>query len=285
MSTKRMSRTLIEGGATNYWKEQRVIEQRRERRLIKQALREGAEEMDFMILPVRDSVWGMKSNHATWKIELWLKGQIGRKWDDVWSDLCRRYNRRTERGRRILQYVKHIVCLSPNHQDYGDFIVDWDGILYAAKDFKIERGTVKGPRAVDYEMPSTWPKHSPCNGPRNQHSWQPSSPAYAIKRAGKIYWVEPINWISEWVEGEGGECKLIYHPTDYDIARQFTEAETAQMEARNSWGSPKLYCANRRLQRAQVAREWLNKKRETEGMDPLPDIRLLGKTLFDDGLL
>ena len=87
---------------------------------------------------------GMRRNHTGWRFEFgdrlnplrsFLKQNVGRPWDDVWSDVCRHNDARNVRGRHLREHVKQYVTGAGGQEGLGrwyrrnDFYVDDAGIL------------------------------------------------------------------------------------------------------------------------------------------------------------
>jgi len=143
MSTKNLARTVIEGGRSNHDKYDRRISLREFR--IKnhrycRAVRVGTIDFDEEMEPERYSHY-REDIHAdkTRPCERFLASRAGRHWDDVVSEIVRRFDTNTLPGRHIV--YEHLVnrVEKPDSVRYlrgwfldggPKFWVDYEGILH-----------------------------------------------------------------------------------------------------------------------------------------------------------
>lgn len=139
MSTKKLDRTAIEGGRRQGYKYERKQSLRSARRGVNSALdamRDPDEfyDMDF-VERKRSSYWsGEKFNDRLGAIKRWMKSQVGKPWDEVYSLLRKRFDTRTTAGRHILfDHMVNMVWKSQDHttrqSEYKDYYVNAEGIL------------------------------------------------------------------------------------------------------------------------------------------------------------
>lgn len=149
MSTKNLSRTVIEGGRHNYNKWERRESHKETRAALKAYLSEVEEDpenwYDYDIEPTRPV-----RKEFTDKLSpmyRWLHAQVGRPWNDVRSEVAEKFDTRTTAGRHIVyDHLIQSVEVTPDlrygryyygPEDYttsyhkNDFYVDDEGILRA----------------------------------------------------------------------------------------------------------------------------------------------------------
>lgn len=104
MATRNLARTVTEGGRARWYRDMERFGTRSERTGVKHRLRkmtvEGGE--DFSNQPRRwhDYDDGFRDKFGA--VHKWLASQAGRPWDKVFSELCRRYDRRTLKGWHLI---------------------------------------------------------------------------------------------------------------------------------------------------------------------------------------
>lgn len=136
MSKKNLARTPLEGGRTNEdreWRRDWIETHRRMRHATNHKMTRDPSAWDSIDLEIdrqgwRDSKFKDKIN----AIERWIAKQVGRKWDDVYSEIKQRFDCRTTAGRHIL--YDHIIgyvelSLDSHRRSRAEFMVDEDGIL------------------------------------------------------------------------------------------------------------------------------------------------------------
>lgn len=112
--------------------------------------------------PYRESMkvrygWNTKSlNENLRPLERWINAQVGRKWDDVYSDICSNFNKNKTINQHILdhlfQYIERCVEYKEDgtihngdlkykcrRYAYGNYTELHDGELYVDKDGKVAR--------------------------------------------------------------------------------------------------------------------------------------------------
>ncbi|NQV90096.1 hypothetical protein HQ487_01665 [Candidatus Uhrbacteria bacterium] len=95
MSTKRITRAFSESGHDSSWNHLCYTETRRNRRIWKQYMEELKNNPDQWIEHTPDAVikagsghWDERHDSRASPIERWLVSQVGRQWDEIFSDLC-----------------------------------------------------------------------------------------------------------------------------------------------------------------------------------------------------
>jgi hypothetical protein len=137
MATRDLSRTIVEPARAPHLKEWRRESIRSERMHVRRYLAEIARDSDHaeecdpsLRRPVRPDF----GCHLR-PLRRWLSGRVGQPWDAVFHELCERFDRRTFRGRHIVdQHVfRHLVDARHGRRirewSTPDFFVDDDGIL------------------------------------------------------------------------------------------------------------------------------------------------------------
>jgi hypothetical protein len=133
MATKRLSRTIIEGGRSGYNKHARRHSYAEERARARDELRKVLVDADLA------DEWGIEKRQKVFKDfadklgppRRWLKKQAGRPWDEVYSDLKRCFDPRTTSGRHIVyDHMLGWVHRGGEHPRWRhECTVDNDGIL------------------------------------------------------------------------------------------------------------------------------------------------------------
>lgn len=142
MSTKNLERVPLEGGHSNWYKNRRHEDTRRSRRKEKFYTEHG--DHDAEVAPKRkvQNIWRDEiHDDRLAAVGRWCKAQVGRKWDDVYSELRDKFDIRTLAGHHIV--VAHLIpsfCQDPLliAREKADPVVNrrWD-FLY------VEDGIVK----------------------------------------------------------------------------------------------------------------------------------------------
>lgn len=96
MATKNLSRTVVEGGRRGRYGERYV--DRRVKRAVKAQLARGEEDP---IEPVATWVTSEFSDRLA-PVERFLQSNKGRPWNKVYSELCKKFDRRTLKGYHLL---------------------------------------------------------------------------------------------------------------------------------------------------------------------------------------
>ena len=132
MSTKNLARTVIEGGRRHYNKHERRHSSAVERAHAHQLERELRHALDPEAAlfrprqPVRPD-FSDKLGPA----QRWLKGQVGRPWNNVRSELFERFDARTTAGRHILfcHLLEDVDVEAKTYRRFCRFFVSPAGIL------------------------------------------------------------------------------------------------------------------------------------------------------------
>ncbi len=101
MATKRLARTVIEGGRRNVWERRSSTqEERAEVRMYLERCEFDPEFYDDEVEPERRPV-GKEFSDKLRPMTRWLEKQVGRVWDDVRSEIFATFDTRTTAGRHI----------------------------------------------------------------------------------------------------------------------------------------------------------------------------------------
>jgi len=133
MTTKNLSRTVIEGGRTpgcTWARRASNGVHRTSARRVSGAVLRGA-DADFTVYPARKVVW-RTFNDKLGPAKRWLASQVGRPWDKARGELFARFDIRTTPGRHIV--FDHLLPeVEGQSRLRKDFVVDRAGILRKAK--------------------------------------------------------------------------------------------------------------------------------------------------------
>ncbi len=138
MSTKNLSRTVIEGGRDGYSKFQRRSSHGAERASARRLLARyvvDEDEADARAIPKRKKAYRGFADKLG-PAERWMRAQCGRPWDKVRSELFARFDTRTLAGRHIV--FGHMLpmvrtCAVTAYWSYYRFFVGNGGILRAVQ--------------------------------------------------------------------------------------------------------------------------------------------------------
>ena len=122
MSKKNLSRTVIEGGrgsGSKWDRHQSHVEDRAEAKNYIQDVSHDIENWyDYDKEPMRKAYKGF--NDKLGPLYRWLKAQVGRPWDDVYSQVCGMFDTRTTAGRHIVfDHLLYSVETEPNYSDWN----------------------------------------------------------------------------------------------------------------------------------------------------------------------
>lgn len=273
MSTKNLARTLVECGSRTDWRENRRASNRSERRRWRAHCHRLSLDQEVWLehepaepLPL---CWGYsgKREHSSQALSRWLQSQIGQRWDDVYSRLCRKFPRRSWRGHRILEeQIRYWIGFEDDpHSGWRDLIVDHEGILRSDKDY--EWNWTRSPRPQHAE-PDTWPVHEQVIPDLDAIMDGYLESAYFIVNSGEFCWVEVLTWHIEvvWKDGEWREC---YHPLEYTRTRKLTSEEVEHLQSLSGHEYRNL-----RWQSAMRSRKGQNTYRRYQGREELPELLL-----------
>jgi hypothetical protein len=144
MSTKNLSRTVIEGGryAGNRW------DRRESNRVFRVRTREHCrtlcsdEALDADAPPVREPVYRSFDDKLAPALR-WLKSQVGRPWNKVRAELFERFDTRTTAGRHIV--FDHMLPWVQGERWHARFRVDERGMLRLLPERRWPRREIPAP--------------------------------------------------------------------------------------------------------------------------------------------
>lgn len=140
MSTKNLARTVIEGGRDGSSKYDRrhglQIMRNRNRAFCRRALRD-SDFADNTTYPVRHITWGgVSQKDKTNPCDRFLISRVGRSWNKVHSEICKKFDRRTVAGRHVTNdHLIDRVRLPDSYYWFWEYLslpkfwVDGQGIL------------------------------------------------------------------------------------------------------------------------------------------------------------
>lgn len=104
MAKKNLGRTILEGGRSNYNKSDRRQSSKNERVRVKAYEKKltKAADPDDLNPPKKRVPVGKEFTDKLSAVYRWMDAQCGRRWDDVFSDICKRYDTRNLAGRHIV---------------------------------------------------------------------------------------------------------------------------------------------------------------------------------------
>lgn len=200
MSTKKLNRTIIEGGRHRFNKWERYFSNRRERAQTKEFLnivQRDIEYVDEDVVPVREKV-GKSFADKLRPLQRWLLSKVGEPWDKTKSEIFEKFDTRTVAGRHIIfdHLLDKVNDARSGHNDQGliaadiksyseryyEFFVDDEGIL--RKCAIRDRSQYEKISSKVYQEVGKW-----LNG------------RMIIEENNKLYWMTPSSgiWKSEWI--------------------------------------------------------------------------------------
>lgn len=213
MSTKKLSKTVIEGGriGRNKWERRNShAEFRAEERDYIKAVKADPELADELEIGERQHVYKEFSDKLS-PMYRWIEAQVGRPWSEVRSEVFQKFDTRTTAGRHITfdHLLREVVDTESGFDKYGnmanpdipvvhtgrrsywsvaDYYVDQDGILRTREERRRRRYRYRPeliPSEQDYKDAEVWLQNR-----------------MVIEREGKLYWAMPTEgvWKATWFE-------------------------------------------------------------------------------------
>lgn len=162
MTTKNLSRTVIEGGRTGYYKTHVRERAGAERAEARRFLRDATLDPDSALGscdPVRKPVMA-DFDDKLGPVYKFLDSRLGRSWDKVRSELFQKFDARTTPGRHVLfDHLLRMVCQDPGapesapHRRYASYFVDAQGRLCKEKPRYSRHG---GHKPCDLRAVAAW---------------------------------------------------------------------------------------------------------------------------------
>ncbi len=267
MSTKNLSRTIIEGGRRkrNKW------ERRHSNRALRAKVREymhgvmknpDASDEDYE--PTREKVY-KDFDDKLGPIYRWLHAQEGRPWDDVRSEIHQKFDLRTTAGRHIIyDHLLRSVQETPNY-DYGRNEESWFVSIWK-NDFYVEDGILRAKDRVKcnwypYPAINTYPIVEWLNGriigkSGNKLYW------FLIKSKSSDGWAD--EWKCEWLNSYYGHPTNLVYLKKTQVPVYIKDKLTSYKE---EWREP-FYYKFKRLN----ARQWKElSDKDVEYFNSLPE--------------
>ncbi len=217
MSTKKLSRTVIEGGRRNVWERRNSTqEERAEVRAYVTRCESDPDFYDEEVEPERRVVYKEFSDKLN-PMERWLEKQVGRVWADVRSEVFERFDTRTTAGRHITfdHLLREVVDTESGFDKYGRMTNPNIEVIPSKK-----TSYVRYYGYTDYYVDENGIL---CENPtrnKNRRAWREPYASleecaeaakwlnYRIigEKDGKLCWFAPTEgvWKAEWVKAEYG---------------------------------------------------------------------------------
>jgi hypothetical protein len=132
MARRNLSRTAIEGGRSKYPRNEEAEYTRQERRQINMDLARAKvdhDAADEVFTKVRKAAYKEFDDKLS-PVYRWIEAQVGRPWNDVFSEITKKFSTRSLAGRHIVGHVNSYIRMEwHDHTHYANFIVGEDGIL------------------------------------------------------------------------------------------------------------------------------------------------------------
>jgi len=124
----------------------------------------------FQMQPARS--WHRKDfNENLSPLWRFLDRSVGRRWDEVYADICKKTDRRSTIGAHVFEHLFDYIHLHPTMIDGVPHYHTWD--CENREPVRDEKGILKYPAAT----------------------WSPVSVTYRGRRGGRQFWVDPENGI------------------------------------------------------------------------------------------
>lgn len=210
MSTKKMSRTVVEGGRATSAENDNHYHTRVERRKTKSHLRAVKTQEDFLDSPAfQDRKFeGRSFADSLTVVYRYLQANAGRPWNDVFSELCRKFDRRTMKGWHMID--GHVI----NMVDYIDRPRYWPRYLDPVGAWVDTAGILRyndRKRFGKKKAPITKHTHRTLEGVRE---WLSGRSVEDV--GGKLFWRVTVK--SKWVLCAGWGCVAI-HRVEKELVR------------------------------------------------------------------
>jgi hypothetical protein len=200
MSTKNLSRTVIEGGRTNSNKGDRRgsnVDYRAQSRAFCNDIKDLNDFDDAGSTPRRRPV-SKDFNDKLGPMYRWLRSQAGKSWRAVYSELITKFDTRTTAGRHVvfshmLSDVTVKLSAVEHRLGYRDFFVDKRGILRMRESNRWTR--------------KSWRRQHSGIGRVEIDKW--TNGRYVLDLGYSLFWMEPRT--VSWVECNLKWCDKWYH--------------------------------------------------------------------------
>lgn len=172
MATKNISRTAIEGGRSNSWK----VLTRHFEKSFRQKSRIFDEDSDYPSKVKSLNMRYYQTDHLN-PVLNFLISRVGKPWNDVYSEICKRFDRRTVAGQHILQHIKDFFDQDSSKPGINGLYINSFGIL-SRKEEKFYRKSFKRVSSEIFDQVELFLQNR------------------CIRRLGSnYYWLEPVSSI------------------------------------------------------------------------------------------
>lgn len=247
MATKRLARTVIEGGRHGYNKYERRYSSKVQRAQTREYISNIMKDPDFCefdVEPDRDPVYKEFSDKLS-PMYRWLDAQIGRPWSEVRSEVFQNFDTRTTAGRHITfdHLLREVVDSDSGFDEYGN-IVDPE----IPKIIPKGRRYYRGPYADYYVDRAGILRAIEDRHKRVYRRWEPISEADAkeaedflrgrmiLEKGGKLHWLAPSEdiWRATWTDLENKHSNYSYSAF-YPNKLRYYILENGEHEIVHNW--------------------------------------------------
>ena len=130
MATRRLSRTIVEGGRASRDKYERKLQIKKNRRKSRDFCRKTLFDENADLRPTVGIHYYREFHDRLSPLYNWMRAHVGTSWDIVYSKLCAVKSRESMQGWHFLDHVKDMIFTptGSNSNGYG-FYIDEDGII------------------------------------------------------------------------------------------------------------------------------------------------------------
>ena len=184
MATRNLARTVFEPGHSTEHKNRTrwytKMHRRRENEYLA-LVKVNPEIAETNLAPERNRMWWGWRVHdeKVHTAERWLTKQLGRQWDEVWSEVCRRFRGNKRKNRGIREEIERLVQFEGDAAHYRDFIVDTEGILRSESDYEYISNQRKRPYL---KPPKSWNENCRIRFLKGEAFW------YAGTKQRECFW-------------------------------------------------------------------------------------------------
>lgn len=198
MSTKRLERTVIEGGRGNKWERRNSNRpERAAQRAFLSEVRKDPLNADFEIIEEREHVYKDFRDKLS-PMKRWLDAQVGRSWADVRSEIATKFDTRSVAGRHITydHLLSNVTDTLSGRDDRGRIAENQTGWNNRYPSYYVDGAGLLQRCAV--REPSWWP------GYKNEAELKVASDwlmgRMVGEKGGVLYWIDNQNgiWKAEW---------------------------------------------------------------------------------------
>jgi hypothetical protein len=185
MSTKRLSRTIIEGGKRGFDKHERKLQIQKNRRAGRDFCQTYSDENDTELLHRKGKHYYREFNDCLSPLRKFIEAHVGQPWNDVWSKLCSMADRGNIRGWHFLDHAKAMLFNATGAKEsYWGLYIDDEGILRDKPIKRHNRSNFKKEREMEHLYYRWW-------GDRR------------VRMIGTIYfWFDPVKKTTRYIDGE-----------------------------------------------------------------------------------